>query len=156
LDEQDISKVSLGQTAQVKVEALKGQIFEAEVTKIAISGTNNGGSSKFTVVLTMDMAENMIAGMSATASLPLQTKTDVLTIPVAALSEDRARTVVYTALDEKTGEPVNPVEVTVGLSDGEKAEVISGLENGDTVYYAYYDTLELSHDVESPSFSFGR
>ena len=156
VDEQDISKISAGQAAEVKVTALKNQIFDAEVTEVAISGTNNGGSSKFTAELTMDMAENMLSGMSAAASIPLYTKMDVLTIPVAALVEDGAKTVVYTALDEETGEPASPVEVTIGVSDGENAEVLSGLESGDTFYYSYYDTLELSTAVEAEGFAFGR
>lgn len=157
IDEQDISKIQVGQMAEVKVEALRGETFEAEVTGAAISGTNNGGSSKFTVELTMPLGENMIAGMSATASIPLYTKMDVLTIPVAALNENGAETVVYTALDEETGEPVSPVTVTTGVSDGETAEVLSGLNIGDSFYYSYYDTLELSTKVESGGgFSFGR
>lgn len=156
LDEQDIAKIHPGQTAEVKVNALRGEIVEAEVTEVAISGTNNGGSSKFTVELTMPMAENMLAGMSATVSIPLYTKMDVLTIPVAALVENGAQTQVYTALAEETGEPSNPVPVTVGVSDGETAEILSGLEKGDTVYYSYYDTLELSTEVERGiGFSFG-
>ena len=156
LDEQDIAKVSVGQTAEVKVEALRGESFEAEVVEVGTSGTNSGGSSKFSVKLRMDMAENMIDGMSATASIPLYTKMEVLTIPVEALVEDGTSTVVYTALDEKTGDPITPVTVEIGISDGETAEVVSGLQSGDTYYYSYYDILELSTDVESSGFSFGK
>lgn len=156
LDEKDISKVSVGQTAEVAVEAIRGETFEAEVVKVGTSGTNNGGSSKFTAKLELDYAENMLDGMSATAALPLYTKMDVLTIPVEALVEDGAQTVVYTALDEETGEPANPVPVTIGVSDGITAEILSGLQLGDTYYYSYYDILELDTNVEARSFSFGR
>lgn len=155
LDEQDIASVSLGQSADVKVEALRGQSFEAEITNISRTGTNSGGSSKFAVELTMDMGTDMLSGMSATASIPLYTKMDVLTIPVAALVENGADTVVYTALDEETGEPTAPVSVTIGISDGETAEVLSGLESGAKYYYSYYDVLELSTEVEAEAFSFG-
>lgn len=154
LDEQDIARVAVGQVAQVKVAALKGEAFEAEVTKVAISGTNNGGSSKFTVELTMEKGENMLAGMSATASIPLYTKMEVLTIPVAALVEDREKTVVYTALDEKTGEPAVPVEITTGISDGENVEILAGLGSGDAFYYRYYDTLELDNSAVESRFGF--
>lgn len=155
LDETDISKVSLGQLAQVKINALKGDIFEAEVTKIGAFGTGNGGSSKFTVELTLPLEEDMIQGMSAVAYIPLHTKMDVLTIPVAALVEDAGRTVVYTALDPETGDPSEPVEVTIGISDGVTAEVLSGLKSGSKYYYSYYDTLELSTEVETEKYSFG-
>lgn len=148
LDEQDIAKVSVGQKAAVRVEALGGEVFDAEVTEVSNRGVNSGGSSKFSVKLRLPKVANMIDGMSATASLPLETKEKVLTIPVAALAEQGAQTVVYTALDKETGEPSNPVPVTIGLSDGITAEILSGLEAGDTYYYSYYNTLELDTSVE--------
>ena len=154
LDEHDINKVALGQTAEVKITPLKGRTFEATVTDIGTEGTNNGGSSKFTVELTLKLEQDMLAGMSATASLPLYTKQDVLTIPVAALVEQREKTVVYTALDPETGELTGAVEVTTGVSDGIIVEILSGLSAGDEIRYSYYDTLELSTEVESGS-SFG-
>lgn len=156
LDEKDISKVSVGQTAQLEVTALKGQIFDAEVTDVGTIGTNNGGSSKFTAELTVPLDENMLAGMNATAIIPLYTKMDVLTIPVAALVETETGTFVYTTLDPETGEPATPVEVTTGVSDGENVEILSGLNVGDKFYYSYYDTLELDHTARAErGFSFG-
>ena len=138
----------------MKVTALKGQTFEAEVTKVGIRGTNSGGSSKFTVELTMDKAEDMLAGMSASAAIPMTTRLDVLTVPVAALYEVREKTVVYTALDEKTGKPAAPVEVETGLSDGETVEIRQGLSSGDSFYYSYYDTLELDNSAVESRFGF--
>ena len=155
LDEHDIAKVFVGQSAQVKVEALRDQVFEAEVTKVSVSGSNSGGSSKFTAQLELSKAADMLDGMSATASLPLYTRMDVLSIPVKALNQQGARTVVYTALDSETGEPTNPVEVTTGISDGETVEILSGLQMGDSFYYSYYDTLELDTNAEVSRFTFG-
>ncbi len=154
VDESDINKLSLGQSVEIYVEALKNQTFTAYVSEIGISGTSSGGSSKFSVVLTMDKAEDMLPGMSATASLSLSVTEDVLTIPVAALVEDGAETIVYTGYDESTGTLTDPVSVTLGVSDGENAEILSGLSQGDTYYYAYYDTLEISNEVEAASSSF--
>lgn len=155
IDEQDISKVSVGQGAQVKVEALRGQLFEAEVVQVGTSGTNNGGSSKFTVKLELPYCENMLDGMSAAAEIPLYTRMEVPTIPVEALAEVGARTVVYTALDKETGEPSQPVEVTLGMSDGRRAEILSGLSMGDTYYYSYYDIMELDTSVNTQKYTFG-
>ena len=148
LDEQDISKVSVGQKASVKVQALSGQVFEAEVVEVSNHGVNSGGSSKFTAKLRLDKTADMIDGMSATASLQLQTRENIPVIPVAALVQQGARTVVFTALDKETGEPANPVPVTVGISDGTNAEILEGLKPGDTYYYSYYDVLEEDTGVE--------
>lgn len=156
LDEHDISKVSIGQSAVVEVAALKGQSFDAEITDIGTFGTSNGGSSKFTAELTIPMEQDMLAGMNATAVIPLYTKMEVLTIPAAALVETVDGTCVYTALDPETGEPASQVSVTTGISDGTTVEILSGLKKGDTIYYSYYDTLELDHTAKTElDFSFG-
>lgn len=149
LDEQDITKVKIGQTAQVKVTAIRGEIFEAEVTDIGMEGTGNGGSSKFTVELTLPWQGDLLDGMSATAIIPMYTKMDVLTIPLAALVEQKDGTVVYTAQDPKTGELTDPVKVVTGVADAERVEILEGLKSGDTVYYSYYDTLELDHTAKA-------
>ena len=149
VDESDISSVKTGMSAEITVNALPDEVFEGEITKVAKSGTGNGGSSKFAVEITLPRQSEMLSGMSASAVISLYEKMDVLTLPAAALTEDGAKTIVYTALDKKTGELTSPVEVTTGLSDGEVVEILSGLGSGDTVYYAYYDTLEESDAVET-------
>ena len=149
VDESDISSVKTGMTAEITVNALPDEVFEGEITKVAMSGSGNGGSSKFAVEITLPRQSDMLSGMSASAVISLYEKMDVLTLPATALSEDGAKTIVYTALDQKTGEPANPVEVTTGLSDGETVEILSGLQSGDSVYYYYYDTLEESDAVET-------
>ena len=144
IDELDISALQVGMTAQVKIDALGGEKYTATITEIGNTGTNNGGNSKYTVELTMDRAENMLSGMNATATLVLSTASDVLTIPADALVEDGNQTVVYTGFDEETETLLNPVIVKVGNSDGETVEILEGLTIGQTYYYAYYDTLEIS------------
>lgn len=153
IDEHDIAKVTPGMKATVKVEALKGKSFPAEVTNISLSGSNNGGSSKFAVELTLPMSQDMLAGMSASAVLPLEERSDVLLIPAAALQQQGAKTVVFTALDEKTGEPASPVEVQTGLSDGENVEILSGITEGQKVYYSYYDTVELDTSAKADKYT---
>ena len=157
VDEQDITALEIGMTAQVKVDALGGEKCTATITQIDSVGTNNGGSSKYTVELTMDRTENMLAGMNATATIGLSTTENVLTIPVAALVEKGGETVVYTGYDEKTETLLDPVAVKAGVSDGETVQILEGLNDGQTYYYAYYDTLEIS---DTPDFGgmgfFGR
>ena len=144
IDEQDIRQLQVGMTAQVKIDALGGEKYTATITEIGNTGENSGGSSKYPVELTMDRAENMLSGMNATATIVLSTVENVLTIPADALVEQANSTLVYTGYDEETQTLVNPVEVTVGCSDGETVEILEGLAESQTYYYAYYDTLEVS------------
>lgn len=148
VDESDISSVKTGMSVEIIINALPDEEFEGEITKVAKRGTGNGGSSKFAVEITLPRESEMLAGMSASAVISLYEKMNVLTLPAAALSEDGGKTIVYTALDKKTGEPTAPVEVTTGISDGETVEILSGLKSGDSVYYSYYDVLEESDTVE--------
>lgn len=152
VDEQDMKYLSLGMTAQVKIDALGGEKHTATITQLGNSGTNNGGSSKYTVRLTMERAGEMLSGMNATATIVLASARQVLTVPAAALAEQGNETVVYTGYDEKKEALINPVTVTVGVSDGETVEILEGLTEGQTYYYAYYDTLEVSNTPEFGSF----
>ena len=157
IDELDIKALQVGMTAQVKIDALGGEKYTATISEIGNSGTNNGGNSKYTVQLSMDRAENMLSGMNATATIVLTTASDVLSVPADALVEQGNQTVVYTGYDEATETLLDPVIVEVGSSDGETVEILEGLTGGQTYYYAYYDTLEISFtpDFGGGGFMFG-
>ena len=105
----------------------------------------------------MDRSGNMLSGMNATATIVLSTAIDVLTIPADALVENGNQTVVYTGYDEENDILLSPVMVKVGCSDGETVEILEGLAAGQTYYYAYYDTLEISFtpDFGGGGFMFG-
>ena len=157
VDELDIRALRMGMAAEVKINALGGEKFTAAITSVSNTGANNGGSSKFTVELTMDRAENMLVGMNASASLVLNTTVDTLTIPASALVEEGTKTLVYTGYDEENKCLTGAVEVTTGVSDGDTVQILEGLADGETYYYAYYDTLEISYtpDFGGGGFMFG-
>lgn len=144
VDELDIKALQTGMTAQVRIDALGGEKHTATITQIGNTGTNNGGNSKYTVELTMERTENMLSGMNATATIVLSTASDVLTINVDALVEKGNQTLVYTGYDEESQTLLNPVTVKVGSADGKTVEILEGLASGQTYYYTYYDTLEIS------------
>lgn len=144
VDELDVTALQVGMTAQVRIDALGGEKYTATITQIGNTGTNNGGNSKYTVELTMDRSGDMLSGMNATAAVVLSTASDVLTIPADALVEVGNQTIVYTGYDEKNETLLDPVTVKVGGSDGKTVEILEGLTSGQTYYYAYYDTLEVS------------
>ena len=144
VDEQDVAALAVGMSAQLRIDALGGEKHEATISQIGNTGTNNGGSSKYTVELTLNRGENMLSGMTATASVVLSTTDQVLTVPTAALVEEGTRTLIYTGYDEENELLLNPVEVTVGASDGKTVQILEGIAAGQTYYYPYYDTLEIS------------
>jgi multidrug efflux pump subunit AcrA (membrane-fusion protein) len=68
--------------------------------------------------------------MTASVTILLETKTDVLAIPARAVKRQRGKNVVYVAVD---GQP-EPREITVGWKDGSWIEVLAGLEEGQTIF----------------------
>ena len=142
IDELDISHIYVGQSATVTMDALAGESFAATVTKIANSGENEGGNSKFMVELTLEKNGDMLPGMTASARIVLEEIENILCIPAAALSEESGKTVVYTSYDAEKGVLGAPVEITIGVADADNVQILSGLDAGAKFYYAYYDTLE--------------
>ena len=144
VDELDIARLSTGQAVTVTLDALPGQSFDGEITEIDPNGENSGGSTKYSVTVTLPRTEDMLTGMNAAVRVQLAENGGLLLIPLAAVQEDAGGIYVCTGYDKGSDEPAKPVEITTGLSDGENVEVLSGLSEGDTVYYRYADTLEYS------------
>ncbi len=141
VDELDILTLAAGQEATVTLDALPGQSFIGTVKKINPTGTNEGGSTKYTVTMEVPRTEQMLDGMNASVLVEVSRLDAVLTVPAAAVYEDGNRTYVYTALAEESGEPAVPVDVVTGASDGTSIQILSGLSQGDTVYYHYADSI---------------
>ena len=140
VDELDITKIYVGQAAVVSVDALGGEQFEAEITKISNSGENEGGNSKFTVEVTLGKSGEMLPGMYSSAFITLETCENVPCVPVAALGKDGVDSILYTSYDAETGTLGEPVVVSIGVSDGENVQILEGFAAGETCYYEYFDT----------------
>ena len=150
LDELDITKVYVGQTAEITMNAFAGEPVEAVVHENANSGENEGGNSKFTIELELQKTSQMLPGMNATATITLDTHKDVLSVPASAVYELDGETMVYTFYDEKEEKLGNPVAVSVGIADADYVEILSGLENGTTVYYETYESQNQINIPDAP------
>jgi HlyD family secretion protein len=132
VDELDILKVKMGQTARITSDAVSGKTFTAKVTEIAGEGTVTSGVSTFDVVLTLDDPGDLKAGMNVNAEILIESKSDVLTLPLAAITErGNKKYVKLHGNDSKT----TLTEVEVGLSTENAVEITSGLKEGDVVVY---------------------
>ena len=143
VDELDILYVHTGQQAQVTLDALQGQAFTGTITAVNTIASNEGGNSKYSAVVELERTAYMLGGMNASANITIEERDNVLLIPAEALNELDSRSVVYTAYDAKTETLSAPVAVEIGLSDGKQVQILSGLLEGDSVWYRYYDTLEI-------------
>lgn len=141
VDELDIRNLKVGDKASVTLDAIPGQSFDGEITAIGEEGTYDGGNTKYTVTVSVPKIEQMYTGMSAGIIVMIREE-EYMTIPVASLVEENGKTYVYTMYDEEKGTLDGLKEVTTGVSDGEDVQIVSGLSEGDKVYYRYADSIE--------------
>lgn len=135
VDELDINSVSKGQETNITLDAIEDKTFTGTVTKVGNSASSsNSGVAKYTVEVQIPKDDQMKVGMNASATIIIENKENILTIPVNALQERRDKTFVYTQQDEE-GNLSGEIEITTGLSDGDHVEIVEGLSEGDTVYY---------------------
>lgn len=130
--ELDISKVKVGQSAEVTFDAYDGNTYTGKVTSInLIPTTDSSGLVNYTVSVKLDsVGEKIRMGMSCSIDFILAQKKNVLIIPNKAVSISNYKQVV-TVKDRSGNEIVK--QITAGFTDGTNVEVLSGLSEGDTV-----------------------
>lgn len=132
ISEEDILDVSIGQEANVTMNAFEGRDFDAEVDAITVESSRSGAATVTYTVNVRLKGENtqlMYEGMSADVTLVQRAALDVLYVNVAAVTNVSGVATVQKLVD---GEPIT-AEVKTGFSDGRYVEIIEGLQEGDTV-----------------------
>jgi HlyD family secretion protein len=91
VDETDIVNLSVGDFAEIKVDALPDVVFKGEVTEIGNSPIKTSGTQQeakdFKVIVTLkDPSSKLRPGMSCTTDITTETKKNVLVMPIQALT----------------------------------------------------------------------
>lgn len=144
VDETDILSLELGQTAQITVDSIGEDIFTGTVTEISRTASSSSGVTRYSAVVTLDKNAQMLAGMTANVVVRIQGVDNAVIIPVEALHQTSSTAYVYTEYNEDTQEFGGIVTVTTGISNSSYVEITSGLTEGDTIWFAYYDTLPIA------------
>ena len=149
MDESDILSLKEGQEATVTVDSIGDDEFTGTVTDVNTSSTSSGGVTVYAIEVAIDKTEQMLSGMSASVVIIIESVENVLVVPEDAVQQTSTTSYVYTEYNAETGELNGMVEVETGLSNGTYIQIISGLNEGDTVYYE-----ESESDTQS-TFGFG-
>lgn len=137
IDELDIKRVAVGQTAQITADAVPGQTYEGIITEVGINGTTAGGVTTYPVKVQIDETDGLLPGMNVDVSIVVRQELDVLTIPADAV-QTGSRVLVKTAdgtTDEGAPAGYAFVRVEVGASDEDNVQILSGLKEGDEIAY---------------------
>ena len=134
VDESDIGKVYLGQPARIRVETFKDKTFTGHVTKISPMGVEKDNVTTFEVRVSINNPGGELkAEMTANAEIILDEHKNVLMIPEGAIMYDKDKKASAEVPDPKGKEGKRKVALNIGISNGAKTEVLSGLKEGDQV-----------------------
>jgi HlyD family secretion protein len=180
VDETDIVNIKNGQPADVSIDAIPGKVFKGHVTLVgdqallrstgistSQSTTGTEEAKDFKVVVTLDTPTNELRpGLSTTAKITTASKSDVLALPIQALTmytppapansgnveaastSSSAKTppvqgVYIVEKDAHGKQRAKFVPVTTGITGATDIEVLSGLHDGDEVVIGPYKTLRV-------------
>jgi len=171
VDEGDVVNVSLGDTSEIEIDAFPDTLFKGIVTKIANSATVKGLGTQEQVtnfevtVALIDPNENFRPGMSSTVDIITETHDNVLKVPIQSVTtrekeklkkepdveeqsessdeskenKDKKEMVEVVFIVENNHVTAKPVKL--GISDETHYEILSGLEEEETVVTAPFRVL---------------
>ncbi len=137
VDEADIGRIAIGQLVGFSVDAYPNQRFQGVVSQIRLAGRTISNVVTYSVIVDFANADHrLLPGMTADASIVVQQRENVLSVPTAAF--------YFTPPNVTRGNDWNvwvpgengaPIERSVefGIYDDEQTEIISGLTEGEPV-----------------------
>jgi HlyD family secretion protein len=136
ISESDISKVSVGDTARITLDAYDTSELSAKVTSIDPAATEISGVVYYKTTLEVDVPTDLDVrpGMTADVQIITEQKESALVLPRrAVLTRDDGSRYVR-VLTDKERVKYNEQTVTVGISgDNGLIEIVSGLSGGEEV-----------------------
>jgi HlyD family secretion protein len=158
VSEADVGRVQVGQPAEFTVDAYPNHVFRGLVKEIRKAPINVQNVITYNVVIAVDNPDlKLFPGMTANVKVMIDEHKDVLKIPNAALrfrpagndsrasgtDRRRSRPDQATVWVPGEGSKVEPVNITVGLTDGAVTEVTGGaLKEGDRIVVAAFSKDE--------------
>jgi HlyD family secretion protein len=165
VNENDIVRVSAGDTAIIRVDAYMDHKFMGIVTEIANSAKTTGVSAdqvtnfdvkililpeSYSELVDSDNTNPLRPGMSTTVDIQTETRSDIVTVPIQSVTTRTDTTIIaVTPSDEDIrtlvfitdGEYALAKDVVTGIQDNSYIEIISGVNEGDRVIYAPFSAI---------------
>ncbi len=140
VSEKKVALLSVGDPVLTEVDGVPGVVFE-ESRVLSILAAGDPASRTFTLRISLPPDPRIKPGMFARGRIPTAVAEDAVIIPKDALLQRGEKTIVYVVKGGKAYER----EVEVGLTYGDKAEIVHGIEAGEEVVVAGQQSL--SHGV---------
>ena len=154
VDELQISSISVGQKVQITADAVPDKTYVGTVTRVSMKGTANGGTTTYPVSIRIDDTDGLRPGMNANAEIVVAEAKNALVVPNAAVmrgsyvlvtKDSPSAANADTTMEAPEGFVYVPVKT--GVSDDDYTQIVSGIQEGDTIGYdpssvssdSYYD-----------------
>ena len=154
VDELQISSISVGQKVQITADAVPDKTYVGTVTRVSMKGASNGGTTTYPVTIRIDDTDGLRPGMNANAEIVVAQANNALVVPNAAVvrgsyvlvtKDSPSAANADTAMEAPEGFVY--VLVKTGVSDDDYTQIVSGIQEGDTIGYdpssvssdSYYD-----------------
>lgn len=154
VDELQISSISVGQKVQITADAVPDKTYVGTVTRVSMKGASNGGTTTYPVTIRIDDTDGLRPGMNANAEIVVAQANDALVVPNAAVvrgsyvlvtKDSPSAANADTTMEAPEGFVYVPVKT--GVSDDDYTQIVSGIQEGDTIGYdpssvssdSYYD-----------------
>ncbi len=137
VDEVDIARVYEGIQVRIVLDAYPDKTIDAVVTSIGLrarSSSQSSGGTVFPVKVSIPLSAipTFRLGLNGTMTIILEKKEQALTIPIEASTVRDGKDYVQ-VLDPANPNKIIEKEISIGIENEEKAEVLSGLNEGDVV-----------------------
>lgn len=133
--QEDIVDLQVGDAVDITFTAYPEDSYTGSILSINTTATSDYSNTvSYTVEISVEGAlEKLYGGMTADVIFVTEEKEDILYVSRKAIVEENGKTYVYrkTALGGK-----ELAEVETGITNGVDIEILSGLEEGDTIYLA--------------------
>lgn len=131
VDEVDIGQVRVGQPAMFTVDTFPAREFKGRIVAIYPNAVIQENVVNYDVVVEIasEYDDLLRPEMTASVTISLESRSNVLAVPTAAVKRERGKNIVWIPTD---GGPT-PREIKVGWRDGQWIEIVAGLDEGETV-----------------------
>jgi HlyD family secretion protein len=134
VDESEVGHVKLGQPARITTETFRERVFTGKVTQISPIGVERDNVTTFQVAVSIENpGRELRANMTANAEIVLEELPESLIVAEAAVTYDVQRNAFVDLVDASVQNGRRRVAIKVGVGNGSRIQVLSGLNVGDKV-----------------------
>ncbi|MEA5452467.1 efflux RND transporter periplasmic adaptor subunit [Leptolyngbya sp. CCNP1308] len=132
VSEASIGQVAVGQTVEIVADAYPQESFRGRVERVAPEALIENNVTVFQVTVELQTGlDRLRSGMTVAATFVGETVAEALLVPTVAIATENGQLGVRVA--DGLGNPVfRPV--TVGLTQGGKTQILTGVEGGDRIF----------------------